>query len=425
MYDVTTDTYPSTTSDCEWAGLGWVANSADSQKEHNCTMEFIETYAPHGPFIKMKKNEKTQQEEVVPLKVVTLKVLISGRAGIKEGTEVLPKYNRAAEIRRSNLDVVSEETVVIEEVEYTDEDGEGPVLRQSSRVKKTSWVKKKGPVKAIQKVKRDGRTKGTRKKRANSKVEAQEEPPLKKQKQTASKTKVVPRKVVTAKVVTPRVQKPKPVSAADAKREPGNVDEKRQYEDRINTLEREASENETRHKTKEESQKKELEHEIEKNKLNLCLAKEAANTMMFGAAYQRLNNEIQNQDRQHRVQQSMAFAKDVMASGVSFESLSQAQMFLFGAPTPQHAVSNVTNDMFVRLSTQHLGQWATEPTLAVLGATPVQQTNDVASTPTQLLSIGAPAPTNLAVGPAPTNLAIAPAPTNLAVKDEPKKVRNK
>ena len=82
----------------------------------------------------------------------------------------------------------------------------------------------------------------------------------------------------------------------------------------------------------------------------------------------------------------------------------------------------MTTEMFSRMSTQHVAQWATEATFAVLGAPPVQQTNALAPTPTHLLNIGAPAPTNLAIAPAPTNLAIAAAPPNLAVKDEPKNV---
>ena len=68
------------------------------------------------------------------------------------------------------------------------------------------------------------------------------------------------------------------------------------------------------------------------------------------------------------------------------------------------------------MSTQHVAQLATEATFAVLGAPPVQQTNALAPTPTHLLSIGAPAPTNLAIGAAPPNL---------AVKDEPKNVPKK
>ena len=149
---------------------------------------------------------------------------------------------------------------------------------------------------------------------------------------------------------------------------------------------------------------------------------ETGNTMMFGAAYQRLNNEQLNQGNQQRVQQTMTFAKELVTSGVTFEAFGLAQQFLFGAATPQTAVSNVTTEMFSRLSTQHVAQWSTEATFAVLGAPPVQQTNALAPTPTHLLNIGAPAPTNLAMAPAPTNLAIGAAPPNLAVKDEPKNV---
>ena len=166
---------------------------------------------------------------------------------------------------------------------------------------------------------------------------------------------------------------------------------------------------------------KELLWQQERGRLNLRLMAEAGNTMLFGAAYQRMNNEQLNQGNQQRIQQSMAFAKELVTSGVTFEAFGLAQQFLFGTATPQTAVSNVTTEMFSRMSTQHVAQLATQATFAVLGP-PVQQTNALAPTPTHLLNIGAPAPTNLAIAPAPTNLAIGAAPPNLAVKDEPKNV---
>ena len=170
---------------------------------------------------------------------------------------------------------------------------------------------------------------------------------------------------------------------------------------------------------------KELLWQHERGQLNLRLMQETGNTMMFGAAYQRLNNDQLNEGNQQRIQQSMAFARELLTSGVTFEALGLAQQFMFGGATPQTAVSNVTTEMFSRMSTQHVAQLATQATFAVLGAPPVQQTNALAPTPTHLLSIGAPAPTNLAIAPAPTNLAIGPAPPNLAVKDEPKNVPKK
>lgn len=138
--------------------------------------------------------------------------------------------------------------------------------------------------------------------------------------------------------------------------------------------------------------------------------------MLFGAAYQSLNNFQLNEGNQQRIQQSMAFAKEILMSGVTFEALGQAQQFMFGGVTTQTAVSNVTTEMFARMSAQHVSQLPTAARFAVLGAPPVQQTNALAPTPTHLLSIGAPPPTNLAIGPALPNL---------AVKDEPKNVPQK
>ena len=91
---------------------------------------------------------------------------------------------------------------------------------------------------------------------------------------------------------------------------------------------------------------KELLWEHEKGQLNLRLMQETGNTMMFGAAYQRLNNEQLNQGNQQRVQQTMTFAKELVTSGVTFEAFGLAQQFLFGAATPQTAVSNDYRNVF-------------------------------------------------------------------------------
>ena len=432
-YDVTTDTYTSTTLNSEWAGLAHFANSADNQIEHNCTMEHVQTYAPHGPFVKMMKNEKTQQEEAVALEVVTLKVLIAGRNGIHEKMEILPKYNRAAEIiRRRDVVHVGEGTVLNEDVEDTDEeDGEGPVRRRYGRrkVKKEGAVKR-GPVKAIRKVETDCQRKGTRRRNRPSdkdiKVEAQESAPKKqKMRKTpatntpATKTQVVQPKVVTAKVVTPRVPKPLPRTKKTLEKDSATEEKERQYLNRIQILEsdqRQLKEEQMKMNVAAALHEKELGWEQERGRLNLRLAEENGNTMLFGAAYQSLNNFQLNEGNQQRIQQSMAFAKEILMSGVTFEALGQAQQFMFGGVTTQTAVSNVTTEMFARMSAQHVSQLPTAARFAVLGAPPVQQTNALAPTPTHLLSIGAPAPTNLAIGPAPPNL---------AVKDEPKNVPQK
>ena len=308
-----------------------------------------------------------------------------------------------------------------EDVEDTDEeDGEGPVRRRTRRVKKEGAVKR-GPVKAIRKVETYFHWKGTRRNRPSDKdinVEAQESAPKKqKMRKTpatntpATKTKVVQPKVVTAKVVTPRVPKPKNDSATDEK--------ERQYLNRIQILEsdqRQLKEEQMKMSVAAALHEKELGCEQERGRLNLRLAQENGNTMLFGAAYQSLNNDHLNEGNQQRIQQSMAFAKELLTSGVTFEALGLAQQFMFGGVTPQTAVSNVTTEMFARMSAQHVSQLPTAATFAVLGAPPVQQTNALAPTPTHLLSIGAPAPTNLAIGPAPPNL---------AVKDEPKNVPKK
>ena len=274
MHDVTTGTYSSGTPDSEWEGLGHFANSANKTVEVNAIMRDVETYAPHGPFGNMKKKE-----------IVILKVLVACSKGIAESTEVLTKYNLAGEFTRTdekdNEDTHETEHEDIDEPEYRE-----PVVGRTKRVKKEPVGR--GPVKAIRKVKTDGQKKGTRRKRANSKdikVEAQEPAP-KKQK---TKTKVVPPKVVTAKVVTPRVPKPKNDSATDEK--------ERQYLNRIQILEsdqRQLKEEQMKMSVAAALHEKQLVWEHEKGQLNLRLMQETGNTMMFGAAYQRLNNEQLN-----------------------------------------------------------------------------------------------------------------------------------
>jgi len=112
---------------------------------------------------------------------------------------------------------------------------------------------------------------------------------------------------------------------------------------------------------------------------------------------------------QDRIQQAMKLAADLKTADLNLSTLSAVSTFMFGSAPVHNPASDVTTEMFSRISTQHVAECATEPTL-FLGARPVQQANALAlgSTAAQL-SIGAPSST--------------PIPQNGPMKDETKNVQ--